>query len=86
VSESRVLRRIFEPKEHEVMEDRRKLNNEGFHTYNSSTSIIRFIKLRRIKWAAHVTYMLRGEMHAGFLWESQKKMNHLHVSGIVILR
>jgi hypothetical protein len=38
----------------------RKLHNEELHNLYSSPSIIRIIKLRRIRWAGHVARM--GEM------------------------
>jgi hypothetical protein len=53
VFESRVLRRIFEPKRDEVTGGLRKLHNEELHDLYSSSSVIRIIKLRRIKWARH---------------------------------
>jgi hypothetical protein len=52
--ESRVLRRIFEPKADEATAGWRKLHNKEFHNLYSSPSIIRMIKSRRRKWAGHV--------------------------------
>jgi hypothetical protein len=54
------MRRIFGPKRDEVTEGWRKLHNEELHNLYSSTSIIRMIKSRRMKWAGHVERM--GEM------------------------
>jgi hypothetical protein len=34
------------------------------------------IKPRRMKWAGYVACMGRNGMHIGFLWESQKEINH----------
>jgi hypothetical protein len=51
VFENRALRRIFEPKRAEVTGGWRKLHNEELHNVYSSTSIIRMIKSRRIRWA-----------------------------------
>jgi hypothetical protein len=48
VFENRVLRRIFGPKRDEVTGRWKKLRNEEFHNLNSSPSIIRMIKSRRI--------------------------------------
>jgi hypothetical protein len=58
VFENRVLRRIFGPKKDEVMGEWRKLHNEELRgLYSSpSTSIIRIIKSRRIRWAGHVEW------------------------------
>jgi hypothetical protein len=52
VFENRVLGRIFGPKRDEVTGGWRKL-----HNLYSSPSIFRMIKLRRMKWAAHVARM-----------------------------
>jgi hypothetical protein len=53
VFENRVLRRIFEPKRNEVTRGWRKLHNEELHKLYSS-SIIRMIKSRRMRWTGHV--------------------------------
>jgi hypothetical protein len=52
--ENRVLRRIFGPKRDEIMGGWRKLHNEELRDLYSSPSIIRIIKLRRMRWAGHV--------------------------------
>jgi hypothetical protein len=49
VFENRVMRGIFGPKRDEVTGDRRKLHNEELHNFYSSPSIIRIIKLRRMR-------------------------------------
>jgi hypothetical protein len=54
VFEKRVLRRIYEPK---MDEKRRKLHNEELNDLYSSPSIIRVMKLRRIRWTVHVARM-----------------------------
>jgi hypothetical protein len=54
VFENRVLRRIFGPKRDEVTGEWRKLHNEELRDLYSSPSIIRIIKLRRMRWASHV--------------------------------
>jgi hypothetical protein len=76
VFENRVLRRIFRPKRVEVTGDWRKLHNEELHNLYSSPSIIRIIKSRMMRWAGHVALMVRGEMHIGYWWESQKKRDN----------
>jgi hypothetical protein len=55
--ENRVLRRIFGPKRDGVMGGWRKLHNEELHNLYSKPSIIRIIKLRRMRWAGHVAQM-----------------------------
>jgi hypothetical protein len=57
VSENRVLRRLFEPKRDGVTGGWRKLHNKEFHNLYSSPSIVRIIKLRRMRWAGHVAQM-----------------------------
>jgi hypothetical protein len=54
VFENRVLRRIFGPKREGVMGGWRKLHNEELHNLYSLPSIIRIIKLRRMRSAGHV--------------------------------
>jgi hypothetical protein len=54
VFENRVLRRIFGPKRDEVTGGWRKLHNEELHGLYSSPSIVRVIKVRRMRWAGHV--------------------------------
>jgi hypothetical protein len=49
-----VLRRILGLMRDEVMEGWRKLHNEEFRDLYSSSSIIRIITSRRMKWAGHV--------------------------------
>jgi hypothetical protein len=57
VFENRVLRRIFGPKRDEVRGEWRKLHNEELRDLYSSSSIIRIIKSRRMRWAGHVARM-----------------------------
>jgi hypothetical protein len=55
--DSVLLKRIFGPKRDEVTGECRKLHNEELHDLYSSPSIVRIIKVRRMRWAAHVTRM-----------------------------
>jgi hypothetical protein len=57
VFENRVLRRIFGLRRDEVMRGLRKLHNEELRDLYSSPSIIRIIKLRRMRWAGHAARM-----------------------------
>jgi hypothetical protein len=59
VFENRVLRRIFEPKREEVLGGLRKLHNEKLHDLNFSSSIIRMVRSRRMRWSEHVARMGR---------------------------
>jgi hypothetical protein len=54
VFENRALRRIFGPKKDLVTVRWRKLHNEELHNLYSSTSIIRIIKSRTMRWVRHV--------------------------------
>jgi hypothetical protein len=54
---NRVLRRIFGSKRDEVTGDWRKLHDEELRDLYSSPSIIRIIRLRRMRWAGHVARM-----------------------------
>jgi hypothetical protein len=56
VFEKRVLRKIFGPKNNEVMGEWRKLHNEELCDLYSSPSVIRMMKLRRTRWVGHVRY------------------------------
>jgi hypothetical protein len=76
VFENRVLRRIFGLKRDEVMGGWRKLHSEELHNLHSSSSILRMIKSRRIRWAGHVARMGRRRMHKAYWQESQKERNH----------
>jgi hypothetical protein len=49
VFENRVMRRIFGPKRDEVIGGWRKLHNRELRNVYSSPSVIRMIKLRRIR-------------------------------------
>ena len=60
VSENRVLRRIFGPKRDGVTGEWRKLHNEELNSLYSSSSIVRAINSRRMRWAGHVARMEEG--------------------------
>jgi len=54
VFENMVLRRIFGPRRDEVTGEWRRLHNEELSDLYSSPNIVRVIKSRRMRWAAHV--------------------------------
>jgi hypothetical protein len=74
--ENRVPRRIFGPKRDEVTGEWRKLHNEELCDLYSSSSIIRIIKSRRIRWAGHVARRGRRRTHIDYWWESQREGDH----------
>ena len=55
--ENMVLRRIFGPRRDEVTEKWRRMHNEELNDLYSSHNIVRVIKSRRMRWAAHVVRM-----------------------------
>jgi hypothetical protein len=57
VFENRVLRRIFGLKRDEVTGEWRKFHNKELHDLYSSSSIIRIIKPRRMRWVGHIARM-----------------------------
>jgi hypothetical protein len=73
VFKNRELRRIFGAKRKEVTGGWRKVHNEEFHSLYPSPSIIRMIKLRRIRWEGHLACIGRRGMHIGFGGNSRKK-------------
>jgi hypothetical protein len=60
-----VLKRAFGPKRDEVTGEWRKLHNEELHDLYSSPSIIRIIKVRRMRRAGHVSRM--GEKRNAYM-------------------
>jgi hypothetical protein len=65
VFENRVLKRIFRPKRNEVTGEWRKMHSEK----HSSPSLIRQIKLRRMRWVGHVAGMGEGRKLCNVLLE-----------------
>jgi hypothetical protein len=57
VFENMVLRRIFEPRRDEVTGEWRRLHKEELNDLYSSPNIVRVIKSRRMRLAAHVARM-----------------------------
>jgi hypothetical protein len=70
--ENRVLRRIFGPKRDEVTGEWRKLHNEELRDLYSSPSIIRVIKLRRIRLAGNLARMVEKRNACRLLMEKSK--------------
>jgi hypothetical protein len=62
--ESRVLRRIHEPKRDEIIAEWRRMQNEGLHDLYSSLNTIRVIKSRSTRWVGYVDSM--GEKRGAY--------------------
>jgi hypothetical protein len=82
VFENGVLRRIFGPKRDEVTGEWRKLYNEELHDLYSSPTIVRVIKLIRVRWAGNVAGMGRGEACLGFWLENMRERSYLGDPGV----
>jgi hypothetical protein len=57
VFETRVLRRVFEPKMKEVTGEWRKLHIEELNDLYTLPNIVRVVKSRIMRWAGHVARM-----------------------------
>jgi hypothetical protein len=75
VFENKVLK-IFGPKGDKVKGEWRKLHNEELHDLNSSPSIIRRFKARRMGWAGNVARMREKRNSYWCWWESQREGGH----------
>jgi hypothetical protein len=60
----------------------RKLHNDELHSLYSLPNIIRVMKLRRMRWAGHMTCMGRGEVFTGFWLGGLKVRDHWEDLGI----
>ena len=83
-----VLRRIFGLRRDEVTGEWKRLLNEGLNDLYSSPNILRVIKSRRMRWAAHVARMGAERGCVGSCWGNRRERNHwgdLGVDGWIIL-
>jgi hypothetical protein len=70
--EKRVRRGIFGLKKNEVTREWRKLHNEELRDLFLSSSVIRIIKSRRMRWAGNIARLGRGT-RIGYWWECQRE-------------
>jgi hypothetical protein len=63
----------------------RKLHKELLPDLYSSPSIIRMMKLRRMRWVGHIAQIERRSTHVDYWWESQRERDH-YVDEWIILR
>jgi hypothetical protein len=66
-----------------------KLPNEELNDLYSSSSIVRLMKSRRMRWAGHVASMGGVDMYTGLWWGNLRERDHLEESGVegrIILR
>jgi hypothetical protein len=67
----------------------RNLHNEEMNELYYSPNIFWVIKTRKIRWAAHVACMRRGEAYTGFWWGTLRERDQLGdpiIDGRIILR
>jgi hypothetical protein len=57
-------------------------HNDELHDLYSSPNIVRVIKLRRMRWAGHVTCMGRGEVLTAFWLGGSKARDHWKDLGV----
>jgi len=78
-----MLRRIFGLKKDEIIGEWRKLHNEELSDLYCSHSIVRVIKLRRMRWAGYVTRMgERRGVCGDFWWGNLRERDHLGDPGL----
>jgi hypothetical protein len=76
VFENKVLGIIFGPRRDDVTGDWRNLHNEELHNLYCSLNIIRMMKSRWMRWAAHVARVGATRNACGIWWGSQKERDH----------
>jgi hypothetical protein len=72
-----VLRRIFRPKRNELTGGWRKLHIEELHNLYCSSSVIRIIKWRGIRWDRHVARMWENKNSYRILVEKPEEKRQL---------
>jgi len=72
---------VFENRE-EVTGERRRLRNEELQNLYATPSIIRVIKLRRIRWVGHVAHMGVMRNPYNILSENLKGRDHSEDPGV----
>jgi hypothetical protein len=73
--ESRMFRKIFEPKWSKAIGQRRTMHNSLMIC--TCHQVLHEFKSRNMKWVGHMESMGRGEVHTGFWWGNLKERQHL---------
>ena len=87
--ENRMLRKVFGPKRDEVTGEWRKLHNEEQNDLYSLPSIVRVVKLRRMRWAGHVARVGEDRVVYRVWWRNLRERDQWgdqDVDGRIILR
>jgi len=80
--ENRMPWRLFGPKKYEITEEWRKLHSEELNDVYLTSSIVRVIKSRRMRWAGYVARMGGGEALTVFWWGNLVERDHLGDPGL----
>jgi hypothetical protein len=89
VFENKVLRSMFGPKKDKVTGERRKLHSEELNDLYSSPTIVRVIKLRRMRWVGNVAHIGEGRgMYRVLVGkpEGKRLLGDLGIDGRIVIR
>jgi hypothetical protein len=78
---NRVLRRIFGANRDKIRGEWKRIHNKELYDLYLSPNIIWVIQ-SRIRWAGHLAWTGKGEMHTRFWWGNLKGCDHFEDLGI----